>query len=120
VQLRPSQASSCGSDMIVATVRCHRKSLSLRLVTLHIRAGRVGLHREWMIRAFAIGLSMATMRLIFVPTLIIMTTPTDAQIAMLSTSSSAAAFVVHASATEAWLRATRRSGAPRASEVKAA
>ena len=34
---------------------------------LHIRAGRAGLHREWMIRAFAIGLSIATMRLIFRP-----------------------------------------------------
>lgn len=34
---------------------------------LHVRAGRVALHREWMIRAFAIGLSIATMRLIFIP-----------------------------------------------------
>jgi uncharacterized membrane protein len=29
----------------------------------HIRAGRVALHRVWMIRAFAIGLAIATMRL---------------------------------------------------------
>jgi uncharacterized membrane protein len=36
---------------------------------VHIRAGQVALHREWMIRAFAIGLSIATMRLIFVPAL---------------------------------------------------
>ncbi|MGH3148670.1 MAG: DUF2306 domain-containing protein, partial [Rubrobacter sp.] len=36
---------------------------------LHVRAGRVALHREWMIRAFAIGLSIATMRLIFIPAL---------------------------------------------------
>ncbi len=34
---------------------------------LHVRAARVALHREWMIRAFAMGLSIATMRLIFVP-----------------------------------------------------
>src|SRR5918998_509356 len=30
---------------------------------VHIRAGRVASHREWMIRAFAIALSIATMRL---------------------------------------------------------
>ena len=87
---------------------------------LHVRAGRVALHREWMIRAFAIGLSIATMYLIFVPALIIVAGPTDAQIAALSTSSFAAAFVLHASVAEAWIRATRRSGAPRAGEVKAA
>ncbi len=28
----------------------------------HIRARRVGLHREWMIRAYAIGLAVATIR----------------------------------------------------------
>ncbi len=72
-----------------------------------------------MIRAFAIGLSIATMRLIFVPALvIIVATPTDAQIAALSTSSFAAAFVLHASVAELWIRATRRSGALRASEAK--
>jgi hypothetical protein len=30
----------------------------------HIRGKRVGLHREWMIRAFAIALAIATQRLI--------------------------------------------------------
>ena len=29
---------------------------------LHIRRGKVALHREWMIRAFAIGLAVATIR----------------------------------------------------------
>jgi uncharacterized membrane protein len=37
----------------------------------HVRAGRVALHREWMIRAFAVGLSIATMRLIFMPALML-------------------------------------------------
>jgi len=87
---------------------------------LHVRAGRVALHREWMIRAFAIGLSIATMRLIFVPALIIVAGPTDAQIAALSTSSFAVAFVLHASVAEAWIPATSRSGVPRPGEVKAA
>ena len=31
-----------------------------------VRAGRIDLHREWMIRAFAIALGIVTMRLIFV------------------------------------------------------
>ena len=86
----------------------------------HVRAERTALHREWMIRAFAIGLSIATMRLIFIPALVIVAAPTDAQIAALSTSSFAAAFVLHASVAELWIRATRRSGALRASEAKAA
>ena len=29
---------------------------------LHIRGGRVALHREWMIRAFAVGFAVATVR----------------------------------------------------------
>ena len=36
---------------------------------LHVRAGRVALHREWMMRAFAVGLSIATQRLNFFPAL---------------------------------------------------
>jgi len=87
---------------------------------LHVRAGRVALHREWMIRAFAIGLSIATMRLIFVPALILVATPTDAQIAVLSNASFAAAFVLHTSVAELWIRATRRSVSGAGAEVKAA
>ena len=87
---------------------------------LHVRAGRVALHREWMIRAFAIGLSIATMRLIFVPALILVATPTDAQIAVLSNASFAAAFVPHTSVAELWIRATRRSVSGADVEVKAA
>jgi uncharacterized membrane protein len=87
---------------------------------LHVRAGRVALHREWMIRAFALGLSIATMRLIFVPTLLIVADPTHGQIALLSVSSFAAAFVLNTTVAELWIRATRRSNAPTAGEVKAA
>jgi len=86
---------------------------------VHIRAGRVALHREWMIRAFAIGLSIATMRLIFVPALMIVADPNDGQIAVLSNVSFTVAFVLHASVAEFWIRATRgRSGFPKAGEVK--
>jgi hypothetical protein len=88
---------------------------------LHVRAGRVALHREWMIRAFALGLSIATMRLIFVPTLLIVADPNHGQIALLSVSSFAAAFVMNTTVAELWIRATRRSIAPTtAGEVNAA
>jgi hypothetical protein len=86
---------------------------------VHVRAGRVALHREWMIRAFAIGLSIATMRLIFIPAMLVVADLTDEQIAVLSVASFAAAFVLHASVAELWICATRRSGVPTAGEVKA-
>jgi uncharacterized membrane protein len=80
---------------------------------VHVRAGRVALHREWMIRAFAIALSIATMRLIFIPALLVAADPTDGQIAFLSVASFTAAFVLHASVAELWIRLTRtgRTGA---------
>jgi uncharacterized membrane protein len=87
---------------------------------VQIRAGRVALHREWMIRAFAIGLSIATMRLIFVPALLVAVDPSNEQIAALSVISFAVAFALHASVAEAWIRATRGRGVPKAGVVKAA
>jgi uncharacterized membrane protein len=75
---------------------------------VHIRAGRVALHREWMIRAFAIALSIATMRLIFIPALLVAADPTDGQIAFVSVASFTAAFVLHASVAELWIRLTRQ------------
>jgi uncharacterized membrane protein len=36
--------------------------VSLVKAFLHIRNGRVALHREWMIRAFAVGFAVATVR----------------------------------------------------------
>ena len=74
---------------------------------VHVRAGRVASHREWMIRAFAIALSIATMRMIFIPALLVAADPTDGQIAFLSVASFTAAFVVHASVAELWIRLTR-------------
>jgi Predicted membrane protein (DUF2306) len=87
---------------------------------VHVRAGRVALHREWMIRAFAIALSIATIRLIYIPALLIVADPTDAQNALLWDASFAVAFVVNTSVAELWIRATRRSSAARARKVKAA
>ena len=86
---------------------------------IHARAGRVSLHREWMIRAFAIGLSIATQRLIFIPALFIVADPTQGQLQMLSATAFLAAFVVHTSAAEAWIRLTRRRGIHVAGVTKA-
>ena len=87
---------------------------------VHVRAGRVALHREWMIRAFAIALSIATIRLIYIPAQLIVADPTDAQNALLWDASFAVAFVLNTSVAELWIRATGRSGAPGARKVKAA
>jgi uncharacterized membrane protein len=38
---------------------------------IHIRARRVKLHRAWMMRAFALGLAVATQRLIVIPLVIL-------------------------------------------------
>ena len=87
---------------------------------LHVRARRVALHREWMIRAFAIGLAIATARLIFFPALLItMADPTEKRFGTLLVMSLAVAFTLHAAVAELWIRATRRSGALRAKGVKA-
>ena len=87
---------------------------------VHVRAGRVALHREWMIRAFAIALAVATIRLIYIPALLMLGDLTDAQNAVLWDTSFAVAFLVNTSVAELWIRATRRSAAPRARKVKAA
>jgi len=75
---------------------------------VYIRAGQIDLHREWMIRAFAIGLSIATMRLLFVPALIIVGNPARSQIEMLSIASFGVAFFLHCSFAEYWIRRSRR------------
>jgi uncharacterized membrane protein len=88
---------------------------------VHVRAGRVSLHREWMIRAFAIGLAIATTRLIFFPALLFtMTDPTDRRFGTLLAVALAVAFVVHASVPEVWVRATRRRNVTAAGAARAA
>jgi uncharacterized membrane protein len=88
---------------------------------LHVRAGRVALHREWMIRAFAVGLAIATARVILFPALIItMTDPADERFSTLLVAALAAAFVLHACVAEIWVRATRRSQTRRGGAVRVA
>lgn len=86
---------------------------------VHVRAGRVALHREWMIRAFAIGLSIATQRLIFVPALLVVGDPTLDQLRAISAAAFLAAFVAHAGVAEAWIRLTRNHRVPNASATRA-
>jgi hypothetical protein len=56
----------------------------------------------------------------YILALLIVANPTDAQNALLWDASFAVAFVLNTSVAELWIRATRRSGAPRARKVKAA
>jgi hypothetical protein len=81
--------------------------ISLVLGYVRVRQGRIGEHREWMLRAFAIGLSVATMRVLFIPALMIAGDLSNDQIALLSVGSFTAAFLLHAAAAEWWIRRTR-------------
>ena len=76
---------------------------------VHIRRRDVARHREWMIRAFAIALGIATMRLLFLPALIIanVESPTDDIVRLLSVASFMTAFCTHAAVAELWIRRTR-------------
>jgi len=87
---------------------------------VHIRAGRVALHREWMIRAFAVALAIATQRVIFIPSLLVVGEPTEGQIVTLSLAAWSAALVVHSSLAEAWIRTTRKRGVHTASRAEIA
>jgi uncharacterized membrane protein len=75
------------------------------------RSGRYPEHREWMIRAFAIGTAIATMRLLFVPALFAFGEATDERARWLSVVCFGAAFAVHSAVAELRIRATRRAGA---------
>jgi uncharacterized membrane protein len=87
---------------------------------VHIRAGRVALHREWMIRAFAIALAIATQRVIFIPSLFVVADPTYGQVVTLSVAAWSAALVLHSSLAEAWIRLTRKRRVPDTSGTRAA
>src|SRR5918998_6096891 len=79
---------------------------------VHVRAGWVAPHREWMIRAFAVALAIATQRLIFIPSLLVVGDPTYGQVVTLSVAAWSAALVVHSSLAEVWIRLTRNRGVP--------
>lgn len=75
----------------------------------HIRAKRIDQHRAWMIRAFAIGLSIATQRVLFMPPLIYLIVqtgaePERAQLEPLIFFSFTISLVAHAAFAEWWIR----------------
>jgi uncharacterized membrane protein len=92
--------------------------LALARAFLHIRAKRVAAHREWMIRAFAIGLAPALDRLFVIPAVVYFTIannieqPTQEQIAPIAVVCFTLAFTLSVVVAEVWIRATRRRGAP--------
>ena len=71
-----------------------------------IRRKQIVQHREWMIRAFSIGLSIATMRLIFIPALIVLGA-SDETARSLSIFSFTVSFAIHTLAAEVWIKKTR-------------
>ena len=73
----------------------------------YIRSKNYELHREWMIRAFSLGLSIATMRLILVPLIIISGKVTPEQAAFFSILSFTISFFIHVSFAEVYIRKTR-------------
>lgn len=76
------------------------------------RAREFQAHREWMLRAFAIGLSIATMRLIFVPILIMIGEPTVEEAQLYSIISFTIAFSLHSGFAEYWIQRTRNPATP--------
>lgn len=81
---------------------------ALVLALTKAREGNYAAHREWMIRAFAIGTGIATMRLIFVPTFLLLGEVSDARARPLSLFSFVTAFLIHLAVAEAWIRYSRR------------
>ena len=95
------------SERILITPFTILFSLSLINGYRHIRAKRIAEHHAWMIRAFAIGLSVSTMRLIFLPLLLFIIfkgNPTHDNIAMASTASFTLALLSHVIIAELWIR----------------
>jgi hypothetical protein len=64
--------------------------------------------------------AVVTQRLIFIPALLVVADPTQGPVATLSAVSFLAAFVLHSSVAEVWIRLTRRSGVPGTRAAKAA
>jgi Predicted membrane protein (DUF2306) len=76
---------------------------------LAIRARQPRVHREWMIRAFALSLAVVTVRLIELP-VIFTVGPQSLQVVYVIANTTA--FTLHALIAEAWIRRTRRKRAP--------
>ena len=79
---------------------------SLGMAIYHVRAKRIGLHREWMIRGFALMLAIATERLMLSAMMALL----DIEIGILFGTSFWMAGVLHLAAAEYWISLTRTPG----------
>jgi len=75
---------------------------------IHIRARRIDQHQAWMIRAFAIGLSIATQRLLFVPPLVYLIVqsggePSRSDIEPIVVVCFMLSFIIHTAVAELWI-----------------
>ncbi|MEM9496212.1 MAG: DUF2306 domain-containing protein [Pseudomonadota bacterium] len=95
------------AEQMIITVFGAYYLFSIVAAIICIRTGQIDAHREWMIRAYAIGSSIVTMRLIFIPLLIATGAPSREMVADLSIASFTLAFVLHAALAEWWLSYTR-------------
>jgi hypothetical protein len=78
---------------------------------LHIRARQILLHREWMIRAFAITLALSTVRLIEIPAMIVIGLQALNMIIIIA---NLVAFTLHIGLAEVWIRTSRKKRKPAA------
>lgn len=78
--------------------------IALAQAVRHIRAKRIALHREWMIRAFAIALAIATTRIIGVILISVSDDRSFEHLKAFFNASLTAALLLHAVVAEAWIR----------------
>jgi len=86
--------------------------VAVSLALVHIRAGRVHAHREWMLRGVAASVAIASVRIVAIP-LDLALTPRGVDIKVLFALSLWVGWVGTMLAAEWWIRVTRV-GAPRA------
>ncbi len=77
--------------------------LSLGMAVYHVRHKRIGLHREWMIRGFALLLAIATERLMLTAMMALL----DIEIGILFGTSFWMAGLLHLAVAEYWISLTR-------------
>jgi hypothetical protein len=73
---------------------------------LAIRAGRAAEHREWMVRAFALSIAIAVVRIVALP-IDVLLTPLGLRPGPIFAISVWAGWIMSLAAAEAWIRRTR-------------
>ena len=95
--------------------------LAISMAYLRIRQRRIQAHREWMIRSYALGLAIATFRVLLV---VLVSPPISVPFVEAWDTVMWLGFVINAAVAEAWIHATRpvktSSDAPRRSPLQPA